>query len=73
MWPENWLAVSVFTVLSTQWRMAPMGGAVGLDYGAIHPTLRLIGVPRAQWAELFNELRVMESAALQTMRDRQPG
>ena len=65
--------MSVFIVLSTQWRMAPMGGVVGLDYSAISPTLRLSGVPRGQWRDVFTDLRVMEAAALETMRERQAG
>jgi hypothetical protein len=60
----------VFVALSTQWRMAPMGGVVGLDYSAIAPVLELSGIPREQWTDVFADLRVMEQAALQSMRDR---
>ncbi|AWL04226.1 DUF1799 domain-containing protein [Massilia oculi] len=67
IWPENLLAYDVFAALGTQWRVG-MGGATGLDYAAVPVVLRLKGVLRAEWTQLFEDLRVMESAALQTMR-----
>jgi hypothetical protein len=69
VWPDNWLSVHVFDALSTQWRVG-MSGAIGLDYNAIPPVLRMSEVPRKQWADLFADLRVMESAALQKMREK---
>jgi hypothetical protein len=68
VWPCVAPAVQLLVALGTQWRMAPMGGAVGLDYGAVRPTLQLLGVPRAQWGELFKDLQVMEAAAVKAMR-----
>lgn len=64
VWPENWLAVQVFAALSTQWRLAPSGHMIGLDYAAIRPTLELLDVERAEWVEIFAGLRVMEHEAL---------
>lgn len=68
--PENWEAVRVFVALSTQWRLAPMGGPVGLDNAAIPPTLMLMGIGRKRWAEIFERLMVMEGAAIGVMRGR---
>lgn len=65
VWPENWQAVSVFISLGTQWRLAPNGRRYGLDYVAIQPTLRLLGVAKKEWAELFQSLRIMEAAFLE--------
>ncbi len=45
-----------------------MGGATGLDYNAVPVVLRLQGVPRADWSQLFEDVRVMEGVALQAMR-----
>jgi hypothetical protein len=56
----------VFCSLSSQWRLVAGMNAVrwqGLRYEAIEPVLRLTGVPRREWPGLFNQLRVMESAA----------
>lgn len=60
----------MFVAMSTQWRMAPMGGMIGLDYGAIPPVLTLLAVPRRAWADVFADLRVMEAEALQEVRRR---
>jgi hypothetical protein len=47
-----------------------MGGATGLDYNVIPVTLRLMRVPRADWPDMFDDLRVMESAALSAMSNK---
>lgn len=52
----------MFEALRTQWRVGS-GGVVGLDYSAIHPVLRLLNVKRAEWPGIFEDIRVMESAA----------
>jgi len=53
--------------LTTQWRVG-FAGATGLDYGVLPTVFRLIGVPRAQWSRLFDDIRVMERGALYHMR-----
>ncbi len=63
--PENAPAFNAFACLSTQWRMlAGMAGAIyqGLDYQAIPTVLRMLNLPES--AEIFNDLRAMELAAL---------
>lgn len=66
VWPDNVLAVSVFESMFTQWRRAGMNGIrVGLDYTALSPVLSIRGIPKKQWPELFEDLRVMEDAALE--------
>jgi len=39
-------------------------GASGLDYCAIEPVLRLKAIACERWPALFEDLRVMERAAL---------
>lgn len=68
MWAENWPALNVFLTLSTQWRLAPSGHLVGLDYTAIPPALGMLGVARREWPELFEDLRVMERAAIEALQ-----
>lgn len=53
--------------MSTQWRVG-MAGATGLDYTALHSAMRLMDVPRKCWPETFEDIRVMEEAALAEMR-----
>lgn len=69
---ENWTAVRAFAAMGTQWRYRPagMGGSVpaGLDYGVVPDVLRLLGLKRKRWPVVFEQLRVMELAALEVMR-----
>lgn len=70
IWPDNWLTVQAWATLSTQWRLGPSGQLAGLDYGAIVPTLELMGVERAEWRELFQGLRQMEAEVLSEVAKR---
>lgn len=64
--PENRLPFEVFCAMDTQWRVGA-GGASGLDYGALPTVLRLLGIKRAEWSEVWDAVRVMERAALEEM------
>jgi hypothetical protein len=72
VYPENWAALNVFLAMSTQWRTAIVAGAfggggvimVGMEYTAIEPVCRLMGVRKRERADVFARLRVMEEAAL---------
>lgn len=68
IWPENWSAYSVFCTMDTQWRIG-MAGATGLDYAALPVALRIAGAPRAEWNQLMGDVKVMEGAALRSMRN----
>ncbi|SPY58735.1 Uncharacterised protein [Pseudomonas aeruginosa] len=46
-----------------------MNGPTGLDYGVLQDILRLRGVPRAQWSELFDAVQTMEAVALTTIHE----
>lgn len=67
VWPDNSMPVNVFIALSTQWRVG-MAGATGLDYNAVPSVMRLLGVPKKLRTSVFDDLRIMEDAALETMR-----
>lgn len=58
----------MFNAMGTQWRVG-QGGRTGLDYNALLPVLRMHGIPRAQWPDLFESIRVLEGAALDTMME----
>lgn len=64
VWPENRQAVIVFLTMRTQWRVAGMGGRVGLDYSALPEVWRRTKTPPADRDEVFSMLRIMEVAAL---------
>jgi hypothetical protein len=66
IWPDNLHAVNVFIGMKTQWRIG-MNGVTGLDYGVLQPVMRMIGVPRKDWSDVFAGIRTMEDAALTEM------
>lgn len=64
--PENWLAFNLFSRLGTQWRVG-MSGATGLDYNALYPLLDKQCPTPDEWNNTFDDIQVMESAALSEM------
>lgn len=56
--------------LSTQWNNG-FGGPTGLKYEAIPIVFRMIGIPRSEWADLFEDMRVMESETLRVFAENQ--
>ena len=68
VWPDNHAAFNLFNTIGTQWRVG-MGGATGLDYGAIYPLLDRIAQDAAEWMDLFDDLQVLERAALKQMSE----
>lgn len=67
VWPDNLAAVNVFIAMSTQWRSAGFG-ATGLDYGPLPGVMRMCGMPRRDWHDTFESIRILEEAALTIMR-----
>ena len=63
VWPENWATWLVFWRVRTQWRTG-MGGAVGLDYGAVYPLLDRLELAPDDWLSTLDDLTAMENAAL---------
>lgn len=67
IWPENWQAIMVFEALSTQWNVG-MAGIVGLRYEVLPAVLRACGVAASDRPRMFQQIRIMERAALGVMR-----
>ena len=67
VYPENWPAVDVFIAMSTQWRVG-MAGATGLEYLVLFRLLDRRFGDSDEWDGVFEDIRVMESAALEQMR-----
>ncbi len=68
IWPENWQAFSLFADMSTQWREG-MNGPTGLDYTALMSLMNEMDLSRAERREMFDDIRVMERAALSEMQE----
>ena len=66
-YPDNVLAVTVFKLLSTQWRVGSKG-TDGLVYEAIPAVLWMEQIKCRDRRDLFHCLRIMERAALNIFR-----
>ena len=71
VWDINWNTFQLFNALTTQWRVAGMGGATGLDYSVIPAVGKMLGFKQKQINEMFPDLQVMENEALITMGENQ--
>lgn len=67
VWPDNLPAVNLLIAMGTQWRVG-MAGATGLDYTPLPVVMRHLRIPPADRDTVFDELRILEDAALETMR-----
>ena len=68
VWPENWRVFVLFSRVQTQWNVS-MGGPTGLRYEAIYPLLDRETDTKDEWLELFQDVQVLESAALKQMAE----
>ena len=64
---ENLTAWQAFTACATQWRLMPMGGIQGIDYGALQSVLAMQGVENTR--ETFEKVRFIEQGALAQMAE----
>jgi hypothetical protein len=65
VWPANERSLNAFLAVGRQWRVAPMGGLLGLDYPGVEAVLRMRKIKVD--AELLDDLAVMESGALEVL------
>ena len=70
VWPENWLAYTVFVDLGTQWNVG-FGSVVGLRYESLYPLLDRETDDPEDWRDLFDSVRTIESAALDAINSKQ--
>lgn len=66
VWPDNWQAVVLFSEMGTQWRIG-FSGPTGLDYGCVYARLDRLGLPQETWEQTYDDVRILESAALEQM------
>lgn len=63
--PENADAVRAFLAADTQWRLAPSGAPLGLDYQGLLAAMTFIGIEPS--ADLLVRVRVVEAEARDIM------
>ena len=68
VWPENWRVFVLFSRVQTQWNVS-MGGPTGLRYEAIYPLIDRDAQDTEDWQQLFEDLQILEGAALKQMSD----
>lgn len=61
IWPESRQSLELWNVVNDMWRMAPMGGLLGLEYLCVESTMRMMGYKNQR--ELFLDMRAMDRAA----------
>lgn len=66
VWPENWRAWTLFMAVGTQWNVG-VGGRTGLRYETVYPLLDRMTSTEAGWQALFDDVQVLERAALGAM------
>ena len=68
VWPENWQALQIFSLMATQWD-AGMSGATGLKYSVLFEVLDRHGFEGDEWWGMLEDIRHMEAKALSEMRN----
>ena len=67
VFPENWQTVELFLRLQTQWQFVN-GCFLGLQYTAVDALMRILRIKNR--AEVFQDLQVMELAALRVLNEK---
>ena len=67
VWPENWPTYELFLDMDTQWRVG-LSGPTGLDYNVLLRLMDGLHLSDEDHQALFDDVRVMEHAALEKMR-----
>lgn len=71
IWPENMRAFELFHSLRRQWRIAPMGGPLGLDFVIAFHRMDRMDLTPDEYNQLDADLQIMEDAALEAMRSKE--
>jgi hypothetical protein len=53
--------------MSTQWKPS-FSGVIGLDYSVLFRLIDNLELSKSEWEQMFNDIRIMESVALETIR-----
>lgn len=66
VWPDNAQSLNVFLAMQTQWERNGMTGRyTGMRYVSLPVVMRFSGVSKAARRQVFDDIRVMESAVLE--------
>lgn len=68
VYEDCWESLQVFLMAQTNWLYRNVGFGsqrVGLARQGLESTLRMAGIPRSKWTDIFSDLREIELAVLQ--------
>ena len=66
VWPDNAQSLDVFLAMQTQWERNGMTGRyTGMRYVSLPVVMGFSGVPKAARRQVFDDIRIMESAVLE--------
>ncbi len=63
LWPEHQQAFALWSAVGDQWRVDGEGNRRSLDHAAVESGMRMLRIPRGQWPELYEQMRVMAHAS----------
>jgi hypothetical protein len=66
--PDNALVTDLFLDMDTQWRIG-FSGVTGFDYAVLPALMDFHGILTEERKDVFRCLRIMEIAAIRTMRE----
>lgn len=69
IWPDNWSAYTVFSMLRSQWDVG-FNGRTGIKYPVMFELLDRKGLCGDEWWQMFHDLREMEFSALAAMNQK---
>lgn len=67
LWPECWPAWQLFCEISGQWRVAPSGAVMALDYGPLFARMERLRLSDDDWNDRFADIAVIEAAAIKAI------
>ena len=67
--PSNWLAMTIFVQIQTQWRI-DQGVLIGLDYNALQWIFKLNKKQIKKPLEILADLQVLEAKIVETVNDK---
>lgn len=70
IYPEHEAATLVMSHMRTQINVAGMGGVLGYRYESLPFVFRMVGIARADQAQVYSDLRVIESEMVRAMNER---
>lgn len=67
VWPECWRAWCLFCELAGQWRIAPSGQVIALDYAVLYTRMDRLRLDDETWEEVYEDIAAIEGAAIKAI------